>query len=83
MTQFRDDMLAVRPEIAEREKANPEKGRQAKELRRLRDAAGLTEEKLAALAGIEIAEVYRLESLVGPLPSQAEIDRYRAACGTP
>lgn len=53
------------------------------ELRRLRDAAALTQDELAAAAGIEIAEVRRLESLVGPLPSQAELDRYRTACATP
>lgn len=82
MTGFREQMLAARPEIAERERANAEKGRQAMELRRLRDAAALTQDELAAAAGIEIAEVRRLESLVGPLPPQVEVDRYRAACGT-
>jgi DNA-binding transcriptional regulator YiaG len=82
MTHFLEQILAARPEIATRERAYAEKGRQAKELRRLRDAAGLTQEELAAVAGIEIAEVRRLESLVGSLPSQAELDRYRAACAT-
>ncbi|WP_092814026.1 helix-turn-helix domain-containing protein [Roseivivax marinus] len=83
MTQFLEQIRAARPEIAAREKANAEKGRQAMELRRLRDAAALTQDELAAAAGIEGAEVRRLESLVGPLPSQAEVDRYRAACGRP
>lgn len=74
-------MLAARPEIAERESAYSEKGRQAMELRRLRDDAGLSQDQLAAAVGMEIAEVRRLESLVGPLPSREEIDRYRGACG--
>lgn len=83
MKHFLEQIRAARPEIATRERANAEKGRQAMELRRLRDAAALTEDELAAAAGIESTDVRRLESLVGPLPSQAEIDRYRAACGMP
>lgn len=83
MTTFREQMLIARPEIAERERAHPEKGRQAMELRRMRDAAELSQEQVAATAGVEIAEVRRLESLVGALPTSDEVSQYRAACGVP
>jgi len=80
MISFREKLLAARPDVAERRRLHFEKGQQAMELRRLRDAAGLTQDEVGAAAGIEISEVQRLESLVGPLPTQSEMAGYRAAC---
>ena len=80
MTSFREKMLAIRPDVAERRRLHFDKGQRAMKLRGLRDGAGLTQDDVAAAAGIEIAEVERLECLVGPLPTQNEIARYRAAC---
>lgn len=50
-------------------------------LRALRDKRGLTQEEVAAAAGMTQSVIARLESLSGPVPSLASIERYVIACG--
>ncbi|MFW8635871.1 helix-turn-helix domain-containing protein [Cribrihabitans pelagius] len=69
------------PQLAEHQAKNARKRGIAVKLRALRDARGLTQEEVAAAAGMTQSVIARLESLSGPVPSLGSIERYVNACG--
>ena len=80
-TSLRNALHLAHPQLAERQAKNVRKREIAVKLRALRDARGLTQEDVAASAGMTQSMVARLESLSGPVPSLASIERYVIACG--
>lgn len=79
-TDFTEELLALRPDVAEEDRKHRRKGRIARQLRSLRDARGLTQAEIAAASGLKQSVVSRLESLTGPVPKWQSIERYVAAC---
>ncbi|OWY08837.1 hypothetical protein B6V72_18390 [Thioclava sp. F34-6] len=79
MKNFRDKMLEVRPEIAEREAEFPAKIELAMELRALRDAANLSQEEIASLSELSLGDVQVCESLTGEMPAPDLVAAYRSA----
>ncbi|AQS50061.1 hypothetical protein BMG03_19240 (plasmid) [Thioclava nitratireducens] len=79
MKNFRDKMLEVRPEIAEREAEFPDKIDLAMELRALRDAADLSPEQVATLSELSLEDVQTCESLTGEMPEPDLVAAYRSA----
>ena len=82
MTRSREDKLAARPEIAERAKSNPGRGRIITKRRRLRVAATLIQDQLAAATDLGVVDVRRIRFLVDPLPDRHETARFSAGCET-
>ncbi|SFR00461.1 Helix-turn-helix domain-containing protein [Poseidonocella sedimentorum] len=80
-TSLRSTLHRAHPKLAELQAKNARKREIAVKLRALRDARGLTQEEVAAAAGMTQSMVARLESLAGPVPSLASIERYVIACG--
>ena len=78
MTGSREDKLAMRPEIAARERAHPEEGWLTMRLRCPRNVADLIQDQLATITDLGIVGGRRLEFLVGPLLTRNEIARFRA-----
>ncbi|OWY10450.1 hypothetical protein B6V73_19415 [Thioclava sp. JM3] len=79
MKNFRDKMLEVRPEIAEREAEFPDKIDLAMELRALRDAADLSQEEIASLSELSLGDVLACEALTGEMPAPDLVAAYRTA----
>lgn len=63
---FRDRLLACRPDLVA--------------LIACRWKAVLSQEEVAASAGLSFATVRRLESLAGAMPADEDVARYRSAC---
>jgi len=78
---FQNQLRRARPELAEHQAKNVRKRGIAVRLRALRDAKGLTQEEVAAAAGMTQSMIARLEALAGPVPSLETIERYVDACG--
>lgn len=78
---LREEMLAARPEIAEREKKHARKIAIAMRLRALRDARNMTQADVAAASGLSQPAVARLEALTGPVPTFETIEKYVLGCG--
>ncbi len=78
---FRDRLLARRPDLVARRAANAEKRALALALIACRWKAVLSQEEVAASAGLGFATVRRLESLAGAMPADEDVARYRSACG--
>lgn len=80
-TAFREQLRQARPDLTERQAKNARKRAIAIRLRALRDAGGLTQAEVAAVAGMTQSMIARLEALSGPVPSLESIERYVEACG--
>ncbi|OOY04601.1 hypothetical protein [Thioclava sp. F28-4] len=78
MKRFRDEILGVRPEIAEREANFEEKIALAMELRALRDSVNLAQEEIAVVSELSLADVRKCESLTGEMPAPAIVAAYRS-----
>lgn len=78
---LRNELCRARPELAEHQAKNVRKRGIAVRLRALRDARGLTQDEVAAAAGMTQSMIARLEALSGPVPSLESIERYVDACG--
>jgi transcriptional regulator with XRE-family HTH domain len=80
-TSVQNALHRVHPQLAEHQARNARKRGIAVKLRALRDARGLTQNEVAAAAGMAQPVIARLEALSGPVPSLASIERYVNACG--
>ena len=80
-TSVRNAIHRAHPQLAEHQARNARKRGIAVKLRALRDARGLTQDEVAAAAGMTQSMIARLESLSGPVPSIESIERYVNACG--
>ncbi|HBR42132.1 MAG TPA: hypothetical protein DD951_12595 [Sulfitobacter pontiacus] len=80
-TSLRNALHLAHPQLAERQAQNVRKREIAVKLRALRDARGLTQDEVAAAAGMTQSIIARLESLSGSVPSLESIERYVTACG--
>ena len=78
---FREELHHAYPELGDRQAENVRKRGIAIRLRALRDAKGLTQNQVAAVAGMTQSMIARLEALDGPLPRLESIERYVDACG--
>lgn len=74
-------MDLARPDVVERQKRNRRKSAIAMQLRVLRDAQGMTQALVAHATGMTIHHIEKMESLVGPLPSIEDLERYAVVCG--
>lgn len=81
MSDLKDRLLADDPKLARAWEKNTLKRRAAADLRALRKHAELTQEEVAARAGISQSQISKMESAVGDLPSHRMMQRYAAACG--
>jgi transcriptional regulator with XRE-family HTH domain len=73
-------MDLARPEVVERQKRNSRKSAIALRLRSLRDSKGLSQADVSKATGMTEHCIARLESLVGPLPSIVDLERFVSAC---
>ena len=80
-TSLQTELRRVHPDLAERQSKNARKRGIAVRLRALRDARGLTQDEVAAAAGMTQSMIARLEAMSGPVPSLQSIERYVDACG--
>jgi transcriptional regulator with XRE-family HTH domain len=78
---LRNALQRAHPKLAEHQAKNARKRGIAVRLRALRDARGLTQDEVAAAAGMTQSMIARLEALTGPVPSLQSIERYVDACG--
>ncbi|WP_370046807.1 MULTISPECIES: helix-turn-helix domain-containing protein [Salipiger] len=78
---LRNALHCAHPKLAEHQAKNTRKRGIAVRLRALRDARGLTQDEVAAAAGMTQSMIARLEALTGPVPSLQSIERYVDACG--
>ena len=79
-SSFRERVLQVRPEIAERQKIFACKRNIAMRLRALRDERNMTQTDVARASGLTQSAVARLEALTGQVPKLETLERYVAAC---
>ncbi|MFG6510621.1 MULTISPECIES: helix-turn-helix domain-containing protein [unclassified Sulfitobacter] len=79
-TSLQTELRRVHPDLAERQSKNARKRGIAVRLRALRDARGLTQDEVAAAAGMTQSMIARLEAMSGPVPSLQSIERYVDAC---
>ena len=68
------------PQLAGHQAKNSRKREIAIKLRALRDKRGMSQEEIAAAAGMTQSVIARLESLSGSIPSLGSIERYVDAC---
>lgn len=82
MTQktFRDRVLDIRPDAAERVSANEVKRKLALALRALRKSKGYSQKEVEARSGLAQSMISRLEAPSGALPNWATVMRYVEAC---
>lgn len=80
-TSLQTELRREHPALEGRQAKNARKRGIAVRLRALRDARGLTQDEVAAAAGMTQSIIARLEALSGPLPSLQSIERYVDACG--
>ena len=80
-TSLQAKLRRAHPGLAGHQVKNTRKRGIAVRLRALRDAKGLTQEEVAAAAGMTQSMIARLEALTGPVPSLQSIERYVDACG--
>jgi DNA-binding XRE family transcriptional regulator len=77
---FREQMDLARPDVVERQKRNIRKSAIALQLRTLRDSKGMSQADVSEATGMTEHCIARLESLVGPLPSIVDLERFVSAC---
>ncbi|UWR33527.1 helix-turn-helix domain-containing protein [Sulfitobacter sp. W027] len=75
------ELRRAHPDLAGHQAKNALKRGIAVRLRALRDARGLTQDEVAAAAGMTQSMIARLEALSGSVPSLQSIERYIDACG--
>lgn len=80
-TTLQTELRCAHPTLAGRQAQNARKRGIAVRLRALRDARGLTQDEVAAAAGMTQSMIARLEALSGSVPSLQSIERYVDACG--
>lgn len=80
-TSLQTKLRRAHPDLAGHQAKNTRKRGIAVRLRALRDARGLTQDEVAAAAGMTQSMIARLEALTGPVPSLQSIERYVDACG--
>lgn len=76
----RDELRAVRPDVAALIDANGPRISVARRLRVARKRAGLSPAQVAEASGMSRAAVLDMESPTGAMPAQADTDRYMRAC---
>lgn len=77
---LRNALQRAHPKLAEHQAKNALKRGVAVKLRALRDIRGLTQDEVAAAAGMTQSMIARMEALSGPVPSLEAIERYVTAC---
>ena len=77
---FREDILALRPEVAISVKENEEKRRLAFALRALRKEKKLTQKDIERKSDLSQPVISKLESPTGALPNWSTVMRYVEAC---
>lgn len=80
-TSLQTELRRAHPDLAGHQAKNALKRGIAVRLRALRDARGLTQDEVAAAAGMTQSIIARLEALSGSVPSLQSIERYVDACG--
>ena len=73
---FREQMMLARPDVVKRRKRNSRKSAIALQLRVLRDAQGMTQADVAQATGMTTQRIALMESLVGPIPSIVDLERF-------
>lgn len=78
---FREKMRDARPDVYKWKDRQSHKQEIAMKLRRLRDAAAMTQADVAEKSGMQQPTIARMEALSGPVPGLDSIGKYVEACG--
>ncbi|KIC40236.1 hypothetical protein RA27_15605 [Ruegeria sp. ANG-R] len=78
--ELKQEILAERPELKEFLAQYQEKTDLALELLKLRKLAGLTKDALADVSGLSLDQIERLEAPTGDLPTESDVEIYKAVC---
>ena len=74
-------ILAESPELRETMRQNRRRWRLSSQLVAARRGKGLTQSEVAKRAGMDQAQVSRIESVTAAMPAESSIRRYLEACG--
>lgn len=81
LDELRKALIKRRPALGANLKRNEPILKLALELRKMRVKAGLSQEVLSKLSGLSIDVVEELESPSGAIPTDAEVQQFKKACG--